>query len=90
MGTANIETIQRVYEAFGRGDVGAILDNVTDDVDWASECSPGVAPWHGIRHGKGEVQGFFEALGATAEIVSSPRSPSPPTTPTSWSSSTSR
>lgn len=69
MSTANIETIQRVYEAFGRGDVGAILENLTDDVDWASECSPGVAPWHGIRHGKREVQGFFEALGATAEVV---------------------
>ena len=75
MSAANIETIQRVYEAFGRVDVSAILDNVTDDVDWASECSPGVAPWHGVRRGKGEVQGFFEALGAAAEVVEfTPRS----------------
>ena len=27
-----IETIKSIYEAFGRGDVEAILANVTDDV----------------------------------------------------------
>jgi len=40
----NIKTIQAVYEAFGRGDVGAVLDHVTDDVDWATETSSTVAP----------------------------------------------
>jgi len=69
MSTANIETIQRVYEAFGRGDVGTILDTLTDDIDWASESSSTLAPWHGVRHGKTEVQGFFEALGATADVL---------------------
>ena len=29
----NIKTIQAVYEAFGRADVGTILENLTDDVD---------------------------------------------------------
>jgi uncharacterized protein len=33
---ANIKTIQQVYDAFGRGDVPAMLEAVTDDVDWAS------------------------------------------------------
>jgi ketosteroid isomerase-like protein len=32
----NIETIQSIYEAFGLGDVEAILANVTDDVGWVS------------------------------------------------------
>ena len=32
----NVKTIQTVYEAFGRGDLPAILDALTDDVDWAS------------------------------------------------------
>ena len=36
---ANIKTIMSVYEAFGRGDVAAILDAVTDDVDWAAEAA---------------------------------------------------
>ena len=69
MSTANIATIQRVYEAFGRGDVAAILDTVTDDIDWASESSSSLAPWHGVRRGKDEVAGFFTALASSAEIL---------------------
>ncbi len=38
MSADNIKTITQVYEAFGRGDVAAILDAVTDDVDWAAEA----------------------------------------------------
>jgi uncharacterized protein len=33
----SVKTTQAVYEAFGRGDIGFILDNVTDDVDWATD-----------------------------------------------------
>ena len=69
MSDANIATIQRVYEAYGRGDVAAILEMVTDDVDWASESSSTIAPWHGLRRGKTEVAGFFKAHGETAEVV---------------------
>ena len=56
---ANIKTIMSVYEAFGRGDVAAILDAVTDDVDWAAEATGTAAPWYGIRHGKDAVAAFF-------------------------------
>jgi len=65
---ANIKTIMSVYEAFGRGDVAAILDAVTDDVDWAAEADPGVAPWHGVRHGKDAVATFFADFGGTMEV----------------------
>ncbi len=64
----NIKTIQAVYEAFGRGDVGAILDAVTDHVDWASDTSSTVAPWYGVKHGKDGVTSFFEAFGSTMEV----------------------
>jgi ketosteroid isomerase-like protein len=63
-----MKTIQVVYEAFGRGDVEAILDNVTGDVDWAAEASSTVAPWYGVRHGKDGVVSFFEAFGSTMEV----------------------
>lgn len=63
-----IKTIAAVYEAFGRGDVNAILDAVTDDVDWAAEAASAAAPWYGIRHGKNEVAEFFAAFGATMEV----------------------
>lgn len=64
----HVKTIQLVYEAFGRGDVQAILDHLTDDVDWAVEPE-GSAPWNGLRRGKVEVVAFFRALGETVEVT---------------------
>ncbi len=64
----NIKIIQGVYEAFGRGDVAAVLDAVADDVDWAAEAAGSGAPWYGVRHGKGEVAKFFEAYGTAMEV----------------------
>ena len=64
-----IKTIQSVYEAFGRGDVGFILDQLTDDVDWASCPDSDIAPWHGIHRGKAEVPNFFKALAENLQIT---------------------
>jgi uncharacterized protein len=61
--------VQRVYEAFGRGDVPTILDELTDDVDWAAESKQTVAPWHGRRMGKANVPSFFQAIGETIEVT---------------------
>jgi uncharacterized protein len=63
-----IKTIEEVYQAFGRGDVAAILDAVTDDVDWATETSSTAAPWYGVRHGKDGVAAFFTAFGSAMEV----------------------
>jgi uncharacterized protein len=65
---ANIKTIQQVYEAFARGDVPAMLEAVTDDVDWASETASTVAPWYGPHHGKQAVADFFVAFGTAMEV----------------------
>ena len=64
-----ITTVQQIYEAFSRGDIGFILDQLTDDVDWASCPDSDVAPWHGIHQGKAEVPLFFKALGENLEIT---------------------
>ena len=64
----NIKTIAEIYEAFGRGDVAAILDAVTDDVDWAAEAASSAAPWYGVRHGKDAVAVFFADFGSTMEV----------------------
>jgi ketosteroid isomerase-like protein len=64
-----IETIAQVYEAFGRGDVAAILEAVTDDVDWASDTASKAAPWYGIHHGKDGVMDFFRAFGTEMEVL---------------------
>jgi ketosteroid isomerase-like protein len=65
---ANIKTITAVYEAFGRGDVAAILDAVTDDVDWAAEAASTAAPWYGPRRGRDAVAAFFSDFGSTMEV----------------------
>ena len=70
----NITTIKAVYDAFGRGDVAAIQDAVTDDVDWASEAASTGAPWYGVKHGKAGVGEFFAAFGDAMRCRSSRRS----------------
>ncbi|MFO0686445.1 MAG: nuclear transport factor 2 family protein [Sandaracinus sp.] len=60
---AKIQIVQRIYEAFGQGDVATILSLVHEDVDWASCPGSTVAPWHGVIRGKAALPRFFEALG---------------------------
>jgi len=64
----NLSLIQEIYDAVGRGDVAAILDRVTDDVDWAAEAAGQSAPWHGLRTGKTGVASFFSDLASSIEI----------------------
>ena len=65
----NVQTVRELYEAFGRGDVDAILNRVTDDVDWATDAAIESAPWYGPRHGKEGVRGFFEAIVQTGPVT---------------------
>jgi ketosteroid isomerase-like protein len=60
---SNTTTVQELYAAFGRGDVPAILAKLADDVVWESE-GPAIISFSGIRRGKAEAKGFFDALGA--------------------------
>jgi len=65
----NIQIAKQMYEAFGRGDVEAILDRVTDDVDWSTDAAIESAPWYGPRHGKDGVRGFLEAIAKTGPVT---------------------
>lgn len=65
----NLATITRLYEAFGSGDVDAILAVVADDVDWAADASTDVAPWYGRRTTKAEVAGFFAGIAGAIEVL---------------------
>ncbi len=60
----NIALIQKIYAAFGRGDVPTMLELMADDVDWGIESheAPEV-PWHGTGTGKKFVAKFFGTLG---------------------------
>jgi uncharacterized protein len=65
----NIETASQMYQALGRGDIEAIVDRVTDDVDWSADAAIASAPWYGPRHGKDGVRSFFEAIIKTGPIT---------------------
>jgi ketosteroid isomerase-like protein len=64
----NIECVQRLYQAFGRGDVPAILELVSPDVHWEFGTPDHGIPW--LREGRGreQVLAFFTTLAANLEF----------------------
>ena len=48
----NIKTIASIYEAFGRGDVAAILAALTEDVNWAADAASDAVPLSFRRGGR--------------------------------------
>ena len=63
----NADVVQQGYEAFGRGDIPALLDLLTDDVEWTLQ-GPSVIPFAGTRHGHEGVAEFFSVLGVTLDF----------------------
>ncbi len=61
---SHTETVQAIYQAFGRGDVAAILEHLAEDVEWEYGVNSTDVPWLQPRRGRAGVVGFFEALGA--------------------------
>ena len=64
----NVEAVQRLYAAYGRGDIDAVLAELADDVDWAAEAAGTAVPWWGSFHGKDEVPRFFKEIAANVDI----------------------
>lgn len=58
----DIEVIHRIYDAFGRGDVPAILAHLADDVQWEYGVNSTDVPWLQPRRGRQQVAQFFETL----------------------------
>jgi uncharacterized protein len=65
----HIHTVMEIYDAVGRGDLDAILERVSDDVDWAADVAGNAAPWHGPRAGKPGVASFFNDINNSIEIT---------------------
>jgi ketosteroid isomerase-like protein len=62
MSNENVELLRRTYDAFGRGDIPAVMAVFAEDIDWNV---PKVLP-HGLQaHGKDEVGQFFQGLAST-------------------------
>jgi ketosteroid isomerase-like protein len=65
MGT-NAALVQRAYDAFGRGDIAAVLGLLDDAVEWSS---PATLPQGGQFHGKGGVGEFFQGVGGAWSVL---------------------
>ncbi|MEW6754503.1 MAG: nuclear transport factor 2 family protein [Candidatus Latescibacterota bacterium] len=59
----NVERVQQIYAAFGRGDIPAILAHLADGVEWEYGVNSTSVPWLQPRRGRTAVPLFFEALG---------------------------
>jgi ketosteroid isomerase-like protein len=66
MSMTNKERISAMYAAFGRGDIPAVLQTFSEDVDfdYTYPATEPLVPWLKRRRGRREVAQFFEALGA--------------------------
>ena len=60
---SNVETVQAIYEAFGQGDIPAILDRLAEDVEWDLDAPSYGIPIYEPGVGREHAARFFEALG---------------------------
>ena len=63
----SLSIVKAAYDAFGRGDVPAILDLIADKVDWKLLGPPAI-PYAGQRNSKEEVARFFAEVAQADDI----------------------
>jgi uncharacterized protein len=59
MSAENVETVRTAYEAFGRGDLGAVAEHFAEDVEWETSDS---LPLGGLVSGRDAVIGNFAQI----------------------------
>ena len=64
----NVQIIQDLYAAFGRGDMPAILGLLAEDVDWHFVGQPTDVPFAGYRKGHQEMIEFFTIVAQNCEV----------------------
>ena len=62
-----VGVVQQGYEAFGRGDIPAVLDLLTEDVEWTLQ-GPSVIPFAGTFRGREGIEEFYSLVGETLEF----------------------
>ena len=63
----NLDVVRETYEAVGRGDIPALLDLLTDDVEWTLQ-GPTEIPFAGTRRGREGSAEFFSLVGENLEF----------------------
>jgi uncharacterized protein len=62
-----LSTVQAIYGCFGRGDIPALLDRLTEDVDWRF-VGDSRAGYSGRFIGRGQVAEWFGRVAAADDI----------------------
>jgi ketosteroid isomerase-like protein len=57
----NVSLIQKMFDAFGRGDVQTILENCAVDCEFYCP-GPTIIPYTGTKKGRAEIQTYFDAI----------------------------
>ncbi len=63
-----LEVVQTAYAAFGRGDLPAILNLVSEDIDWEFFGAKGL-PYTGVFQSKDEVARWFASIPEVDDIL---------------------
>lgn len=64
---SNTDIVRGIYAAFLRNDLPAVLDSLTDDVEW-TWYGPAEIPFAGTRHGRDAVAEWFAIIADTVEF----------------------
>ena len=65
---SNIETVQEIYAAIGRGDIPAVLEVLADSVEWEYGVNSTDVPWLQPGCGRAYVAELFAKLALLLEI----------------------
>jgi ketosteroid isomerase-like protein len=68
MGKHKNTVLQAIYGAFLRGDVPAILDKLSDNIEWVGGPPNDAIPTSGTYKGKSSVQQFFQKVADNFDI----------------------
>ncbi len=64
----NLEIVRQGYDAFGRGDIPALLDLLDPQVTWVTP-GPADLPTAGSRRGHAAVGEFFQSLASLMDVL---------------------
>ena len=64
----NTRIVQQAYENFKNGDIPALLDLYSDDIDWRLPEIENV-PWSGSRKGREETAELFQSLAEAQDVL---------------------
>lgn len=65
---SNIAATQKLFEAFGAGDIPGILDYVNDDIVIEFYGPEAIIPYAGTYRGREEARRFFETVLSSVDI----------------------